>query len=130
MKAVRKVVVLMGLAALLPLAASAESLEQAYLDNCRKDPGVPVPISVVSPTVGPEHTGEKVEVEFIVDQSGKPESVAVKSAADEALASAVVDAVKKWKFKPAERNGIPVATKVVLPVKVVDPLAGSIFAAN
>jgi hypothetical protein len=40
----------------------------------------------------------------------------------------VVQAVKKWRFQPAVANGAPVATKVVLPVKIVDPtLAGSRF---
>jgi hypothetical protein len=35
----------------------------------------------------------------------------------------VVEAVKQWRFLPAEANGVPVATKVALPVNIVDPVA-------
>ena len=129
MKAVRKLVVLFSLGALVSVA-SATTLEQTYLDTCRKDPGIPVPISVVAPTVGSEFSGSSLDVEFVVDQSGKPENLSVKSAADSTLTAAVLDAVKQWKFKPAERDGAPVATKVVLPVRVVSPIDGSTFASN
>lgn len=129
MKAVSKLVVLFSLGALVSVA-SATTLEQTYLDTCRKDPGIPVPISVVAPTVGSEFSGSSLDVEFVVDQSGKPENLSVKSAADSTLAAAVLDAVKQWKFKPAERDGAPVATKVVLPVRVVSPIDGSTFASN
>jgi protein TonB len=130
MKAVSKYVVLLSLGVLGSVAASATTIEQTYLDTCRKEPGVPVPISVVTPTIDAGYTGTTVNVEFIVDQTGKPANLNVKSPVDATLATAVMDAVKQWKFKPAERNGTPVATKVVLPVKVVDPLTSSIFAAN
>ncbi len=130
MKAVRNVLAGLSLLTLASLAAHAATVEQAYLETCRKDPGVPVPISVVSPTVGAEHLGEKVEVEFVVDQAGKPTGVAVMAASDSTLAEAVVEAVSQWKFKPAEHNGVPVATKVRLPVKVVEPAEGSLFASN
>jgi protein TonB len=130
MKAVSKYTVLFSLGVLSALAASAATPEQTYLSTCRKDPGMPVPVAVVTPAVSSEYVGVKVDVEFTVDQQGKPANVTVPSATDETLAAAVVDAVKQWKFKPAERNGAPVATKVVLPVKIVDPFSGSTFAAN
>ncbi len=121
MNAVSKLVALFSLGMFASVAASATTVEQAYLDTCRKDPGVPVPISVVAPTVGSEFSGSQLDVEFVVDQAGKPENLSVKSSADSTLAATVMDAVKQWKFKPAERNGAPVAMKVVLPVKVVGP---------
>ncbi len=130
MKAVRNYVLLLSLGVLASVAASASTLEQTYLDNCRKGPGVPVPISVVKPAISQEYTGSSVDVEFTVDETGKPANLTVKSHVDETLSSAVLEAVKQWKFKPAERNGVPVATKVVLPVKVVEPETSSIFAAN
>ena len=130
MKAVSRMVVALSLGVLGYAAASAATDEQAYLATCRKDPGIPVPISVVSPAVGPEFTGQKVDVQFVVNAAGSPENLIVQSSTDEKLSAAVVQAVKRWKFKPAERNGIPVATKVMLPVKVVDVLDGSIYAAN
>ena len=123
MKAVRKLVVLVSVGALSAVAVSASTLEQTYLESCRKDPGVPVPVAVVSPTVGPEFNGCSVQLEFVVDAEGKPAEFRIKSASDEMLATAVVQAVKQWRFLPAEINGKPVATKVGLPVKIVDPTA-------
>ena len=119
MKAVNKLAVLLSLGALVP-AAFATTDEQAYLESCRKAPGVPVPVSVVTPTVGREHNGGLVELEFIVDATGQPTAFSVKSSTDDVLATAVVHAVKQWKFKPVVKDGVPVATKVALPVKVVD----------
>jgi protein TonB len=120
MKNVNKLALLLSLGSLLPVVASAKTLEQSYLDNCRKGPGIPTPISVVSPQVGSDEIGQSVEVEFVVDTTGHTSGISVKSASDRALANAVVDAVKQWRFAPAERNGQPVTTKVVLPVRVVD----------
>ncbi len=121
MKAVSKLVVLLSLGLFASGIASAKSDEQAYLDACRKEPGVPVPTVVVAPSVGPEFNGATVQVEFVVDEKGQPAGLSVASQTDVALASAVTDAIKQWRFKPAERNGAPVATKVVLPVRIVEP---------
>jgi protein TonB len=120
MKAVNKLAILLSLGALTAVVATAKTDEQAYLESCLKGPGVPVPIAVVSPSVGPEHAGATVQLEFTVDTTGKPADLSVKSSPDATLAVAVVDAVKRWKFKPAIRDGAPVATKVCLPVKIVD----------
>ena len=121
MKAVRKLVVLLSVGALSSVAALASTPEQAYLESCRKEPGVPVPVAVVSPTVGPEFNGATVQLEFVVDAEGKPTEFSIKSATDDVLATAVIKAVKQWRFLPAEVNGKPVATKVGLPVKIIDP---------
>lgn len=127
MKAVNKLAVLLTLGALFTTAAFATADEQTYLESCRKGPGVPVPVSVVAPTVGPEYTGGLVQLEFTVDATGKPAEFSVKFATDDTLATAVVQAVKQWRFKPAQVDGQPVATKVALPVKIVDDtLAGSL----
>ena len=119
MKAVNKLAVLLSVAALTSVVASAKTDEQAYLESCLKGPGVPVPVAVVTPSVGPEYTGTVVQLEFTVDATGKPAGFSVKSSPDDTLAVAVVDAVKQWRFKPAVRDGAPVATKVSLPVKIV-----------
>ena len=131
MKAVSKLVVLLSVGVLTSVIASAKSDEQSYLASCRKEPGVPVPVAVVSPSVGPEYAGALVQLEFVVDEQGKPADLAIKSTPDDRLASAVLDAVKQWRFKPAERDGIPVETKVALPVRIVDaPVQDLLFAAH
>jgi TonB family protein len=130
MKAVNKLVVVLGLAALTSLVASAKTDEQSYIESCRKESGVPVPVAVVTPSVGAEYAGATVQLEFTVDATGKPAAFSVLSAQDNTLANAVTDAVKQWRFKPAERNGIPVSTKVVLPVKIVEEPVYGPFATN
>ena len=126
MKAVNKLAVLFSLAALSALSAFAKTEEQVYLESCRKEPGVPVPVAVVTPNVGPEYAGSTVQLEFVVDAKGKPSEFSVKSDTDGTLAAAVTDAVKQWRFAPAMTNGVAVATKVSLPIRIVDDsLAGT-----
>ena len=120
MKAVRKLVVLASVSLLPMLVAHPSNLEQEYLESCRKDPGVPVPIHVVSPTVGAEHNGSSVQLEFVVDVQGRPSEFSIKSNSDDVLATKVVEAVKQWRFLPAQLDGVPIATKVALPVRIVD----------
>ena len=58
-------------------------------------------------------------------------ALAVGSVAAAAGLVAVVDAVKQWRFTPAQANGAPVPAKVVLPVKIVDQaLTGTRYAMN
>src|SRR6187402_2097841 len=102
MKAVSKLAVLISLGALATSFASAKNAENAYLETCRKEPGVPVPVAVVAPSVSADYNGSVVQIEFTVDEAGKPERFSVKSTPDETVAAAVVDAVKQWRFKPAE----------------------------
>jgi periplasmic protein TonB len=128
MKAVRILVVLLSLGALPAIAAPASTLEQTYLSTCNKDPGVPVPVTVVSPTVGAEYNGAAVHLEFLVNVDGKPSEFSIKSTTDDVLARAVLAAVKQWRFQPAELDGKPVARKVALPVKIVDSAAPERFA--
>lgn len=120
MKAVNKLAVLFSLVALGSVSASAKTEEQAYLESCRKDPGVPVPVAVVSPSVGSEYAGMTVQVEFLVDATGKPADLKLKSETDYALSTAVTSAVRQWRFSPAINNGVPVATRVSLPIRIVD----------
>jgi protein TonB len=130
MKNKNKLALLLSLGALLPFAASAKSLEQSYIDSCIKGPGIPVPITVVSPEVDGYDVGQTVQVQFVVDLTGHTEDVSVKSASDRDLGVAVVNAVKQWRFEPALRNGVPVATRVVLPVRVVAARAANPLAVN
>ena len=130
MKNNNKLALLLSLGALLPFAASAKTLEQSYLESCRKGSDIPVPIAVVSPKVDGYDIGQSVQVEFVVDTTGHATGINIKSASDSAFAEAVVDAVKQWRFTPALHNGAPVATKVILPVRVVEAATSSQFVLN
>src|SRR5258706_6978641 len=117
MKAVSKLVILLSTGVLSTVVASATSLaEQTYLETCRKDSEVPVPYAVVSPAVGAEYDGAVVQLEFTVGEDGKPVQFAIKGTPDDVLARMVVEAVKQWRFLPAEIDGKPVAKKCALPV--------------
>jgi len=123
--------VLLSLGSLLPIAVLAKTPEQSYLESCQRSPEVPVPVAVYSPQVGPEYIGDTVQLEFNVDTDGQPYDFSVKSSPDSALATAVVAAVKRWQFKPALHEGVPVATRVVLPVRIIDgDRLGARYAAN
>jgi len=122
MKAVSKFVSLISVGVLSSVAAAAMTSEQFYVETCRHDPGIPVPISVVSPRVASVYEGSTVQLEFIVDEAGKPVDVVVKSSEDFMVGSLVKQAVQQWRFKPAELNGVPVPMKVVLPVNIVEDL--------
>jgi TonB family protein len=130
MKNINKLALLLSLGALLPVAVSAMTLEQSYIESCRKGTDVPVPIAVVSPRVAGYDIGEAVRVEFVVDTTGHTSGISVLSASDRDFAEAVVDAVKQWQFTPAQHNGAPVAMKVILPVRVIETPKTSVFVAG
>jgi TonB family protein len=129
MKAVNKLAVLLSLGSLVPLATLAKTPEQAYIDSSRPVSGVPVPVAVVSPHVSQDYVGATVEIEFIVDSKGQASDFSVKSSPDHELAAEVVAAVKQWQFTPAQRDGAAVATRVVLPVHIIDGAQAG-YAAN
>jgi protein TonB len=130
MKNNNKLALLLSLGALLPFAASAKTLEQSYIESCRKGTDVPVPIAVVAPDVGSFDIGQSVQVEFVVDTTGHTSGISIKSSSDREFAEAVVDAVKQWRFTPAQHNGAPVATKVILPVRVVEAAKADTYVAS
>jgi protein TonB len=129
MKNKNKLALLLSLGALLPFAASAKTLEQSYIESCRKGNDIPVPIDVVAPHVGGYDIGQAVQVEFVVDTTGHTSGINIKSASDRDFAEAVVDAVKQWRFTPAQHNGAPIAMKVILPVRVVESAKTDMFVA-
>lgn len=53
-----------------------------------------------------------VDIVWIVGVDGKPSDIDVVDSSHSEFEFPAVDALKKWIFKPAERNGVPVALKV------------------
>lgn len=54
-----------------------------------------------------------VKVSFLVDSTGNVSDLVVVKASDRRMAVAAVEAVRSWKFRPALKNGEPVACRVV-----------------
>jgi TonB family protein len=130
MKNINKLALLLGLGALAPLAASAKTLEQSYIESCKKSADIPVPVAVVAPVANSWDVGQEVKVGFVVNTAGYTSDIQVMSSSDTEFAAAVVAAVKQWRFTPAQRNGAAVATRVILPVRVVDGSSAGALALN
>ena len=59
----------------------------------------------------------RVMVTVSLSASGSPQSVTVLTSSGHAvLDEAAVNAIRNWRFRPAERNGQPVASTVEVPV--------------
>jgi len=130
-KSVLKIALILGVFA-APFALSAKTAEQAYVESYQGRTDIPVPLAVVKPAVSARYAGLTVEVEFLVDASGKPVDISVRNAAPSELTAPVKEALAQWKFAPARTvSGEPVAMKVCVPVRIVDDLvSGSVLAMN
>jgi TonB family protein len=85
----------------------------------------PFPAVKVLPSFDPELAakvrGRKVVVLGTIDQGGGWETTRILQSPDARLNAAVVDALRKWIFRPAEMNGSPVSVKCLLGVTVNPP---------
>src|SRR5437868_3598036 len=83
-------------------------------------PGVPTVTKVVNPTGLPQRfEGATVHVSFTVDPTGQPRNIRLLDESDANLAKSLTVAVSQWQFAPVQKNGVPVSTKVLLPLKLV-----------
>ena len=103
------------------VAAEARSPEQSYIESFQGRSDIPVPVTVVSPSISPRYAGTQVELEFVVDASGTPAEIRTRQKVDAALSTALAQAVSQWRFAPAPKDGVAVPTKVVLPLRIELP---------
>jgi protein TonB len=81
----------------------------------------PVPVRTVAPKF-PENmrrdgTSGLVTVSCLIDENGNVTDPKVVKSSNEAFSEPAVEALKKWKFKPAKKDGEAVAIRVSIPVK-------------
>ncbi|MGH9594763.1 MAG: energy transducer TonB, partial [Bryobacteraceae bacterium] len=87
----------------------------------------PVPLRKVDPRYPPALRESKIEGEVvlyaIIRKDGTVDSIELVRGVDPTLDQNAMDALAKWKFKPAERNGVPVALEAVvhIPFRLVAP---------
>ena len=83
----------------------------------------PVPVRTVAPEFPTEMRAQRVSglvtVSVQIDESGNVVDSAVEKSSNPAFDPAAVAAVRKWKFKPAKKDGAAVAIRVSIPVKFV-----------
>lgn len=81
----------------------------------------PVPVRMVPPKFPPEMrregTGGVVTVKCTIDEKGNVTEPVVEKASNDAFVQPALEALRKWKFKPAKRAGTPVALKVSIPIQ-------------
>ena len=58
-----------------------------------------------------------VAVSIVIDEKGVVTSTAVAKSSQVEFEAPAMEAVKKWKFKPAQKDGAPVKMKVTVPIR-------------
>jgi len=55
----------------------------------------------------------QVEIVFIISEKGVPEEVQVATATNQSFGAAAATAVKQWRFKPGQKDGVAVRTAIL-----------------
>jgi protein TonB len=83
----------------------------------------PVPVRMVAPEYPDElhraGVSGVVTIKCTIDEHGDVVQTEVLKYTDTNFQKPALDAVSKWKFKPATLDGKPVSTKAIIPVKFV-----------
>jgi protein TonB len=83
----------------------------------------PVPVRTVAPDYPPELRRDGVSglvmVKCTIDTQGNVIEPQVEKSSNAAFEGPAIEALRKWKFKPAKQDGTPVAIKVSIPIKFV-----------
>jgi periplasmic protein TonB len=58
-----------------------------------------------------------VAVSIVIDEKGAVISTAVAKSSQSEFETPALEAVKRWKFKPAQKDGVPVKMKVTVPIR-------------
>lgn len=81
----------------------------------------PVPVRTVAPKypieMRREGTSGVVTISCLIDEKGNVQEPKVEKASNEAFSQPAIDAVRKWKFKPAKKGGTATAIRVSLPIQ-------------
>jgi hypothetical protein len=86
----------------------------------------PVPFRKLEPVdqpVSANSAGERVQILGILQKDGKLDGITVLVKAGPAVEQAVIRDAASWEFRPATRNGVPIAVEVVIEIPFVYPSA-------
>ncbi len=100
------------------------------MQNAAGDEVVPIGPGVVPPRVTrqvqPEHPAKgfkisgAVLISVVVTPEGAPKDVKVVKSLEKEIDQSAMDAVMKWQFAPAMKDGKPVATRVTVEIRFHD----------
>src|SRR5688572_4350887 len=83
----------------------------------------PVPVRTVAPDYPEEmrRSGASglVMVNCLIDERGNVTDPKIEKSSAAAFEKPALEALKKWKFKPAKQDGTAVSMRVVIPIKFV-----------
>lgn len=100
---------------LLPFRAAADDTIYTKVDVN------PVPVKTPPPeypdSMKRQGVSGVVAVSIVIDEKGAVMSTAVAKSSQAEFEAPALDAVKKWKFKPAQKDGVPVKMKVTIPIR-------------
>ncbi len=99
------------------LASASTTTEQAYVARYAGRTDVPVPVHVVSPTVGRSDYG-RVRVGFKVSPQGEVREVAVVASSGTVRDEAIIAALSNWKFQPRQNQAVDVPVELTVNVNV------------
>jgi protein TonB len=81
----------------------------------------PEPVSQVAPAYPPELRKAKIEglvtIIFVLDENGRVEEPRIENSSRPEFEKPALDAIRKWRFRPGEREGQKVRTYVRLPMR-------------
>jgi protein TonB len=82
---------------------------------------MPVPVRMTAPVYPFDMRREGVvgivRVACVIDEQGNVTDPSIESSTHNGFNAAAIAALKKWKFKAATIDGVPVAKRVVIPLK-------------
>lgn len=80
----------------------------------------PVPVRTVAPKFPADMLREGVSglvtVNILIDEKGHVQEPHVEKASHDAFVAPALDALKRWRFKPAKRAGEVIALRVSIPI--------------
>ena len=84
---------------------------------------VPAPLNIIEPRISLDYAGQKLDLKFAVDRSGRAYNIdAVSPNADRNLVVQLSQAIQGWRFDPArDPAGNPFERTVILPVMISEP---------
>jgi TonB family protein len=127
-----------GVSSVLLLCASAALAEPAVQPPSAATDGVAPPPPAAAPAIEPPRVLEQVPPAYpasgngqeptvalivTIDETGTVTEVAVAQSVSSDFDAAAADAVRRWRFEPARRDGQPVSSRVTVPVAFRAPAA-------
>lgn len=105
---------------ILPLLAFVFAASAAFGDEFEKPDTPPVPVRTPPPQYPSELKREGVAgivtVAIVVDEKGAVASASINKSTNPAFDEPSLEAVKKWKFKPATKGNQAIPSKVIVPL--------------